>query len=147
MVDNEVVRALLERQDINGLHLLLSRAPALLLNRPEGSTSTDHEWAIHRQKLGDMAYMNALHALAMRCSFRCDHPLHGVASHGINDCKHAPSVQEQAGLDRSVWDTRWGGAGPSGKEAFLAKQAARQQGTAPGAAYFTTATSQPYTRP
>ena len=41
MVDKEVVRALLE---------------------PEGLTSTDHEWALRRQKLGNMVPMNALHA-------------------------------------------------------------------------------------
>jgi len=52
-VDKEVVRALLERQDINDLHLLVSRAPALQQNRPEGLTSADHEWAIHWQKFGD----------------------------------------------------------------------------------------------
>ena len=101
MVDKEEVRALLERQDINGLNLLLSRAPAFQQNLPEGSTSTEHEWVM----LGDMAPMNALHALAMRCSFRCDHPMHGVGGHGITDCKHAPSVQELDGLDRSIWDT------------------------------------------
>ena len=85
--------------------------------------------------------------LVMRCCFRCDHPMHGEGGHGINDCKHAPSVQEQAGLDHSTWDTRWGGAGPSGKDAFLAKQVARQQGTASVSTYVTTASSQPYTRP
>jgi len=36
MVDKEVVRALLERQEINGLHLLLNRAPAFQQNWPEG---------------------------------------------------------------------------------------------------------------
>jgi len=73
--------------------------------------------------------------------------MHGEGGHGINDCKHAPSVQEQAGLDHSTWDTRWGGAGPSGKDAFLAKQFARQHGTALGATYVTTASFQPYTHP
>jgi len=101
-----VVRALLERQDINGLHLLLNRAPAFQQNRPEGLTSADHEWALHRQRLGDMVPMNALHALVMRCCFRCDHTMHGEGGHGINDCSFLPSVQEQAGLDRSIWDTR-----------------------------------------
>ena len=92
--------------------------------------------------------MNTLHALVMRCCFRCDHTAHGEGGHGINDCPFPPSVQErQAGLDRSIWDTRWDGAGPSGKDAFLAKQAARQQGTVPGATYVTTASSRPYTRP
>ena len=110
---------------INGLHLLLNRAPAFQQNQPEGLTSTDQEWVLHRQRLGDMVPMNALHELVMRCCFRCDHPLHGEGCHGINDCKFAPSVQEQAGLDPSIWDTRWGGAGPSGKDAFLAKLAAR----------------------
>jgi hypothetical protein len=147
MVDKEVVRALLERQDINGLHLLLNRVPAFQQNRPEGLTSADHEWALHRQRLGDMVPMNTLHALVMRCCFRCDHTMHGEGGHGINDCPFLPSVQEQAGLDRSIWDTRWDGAGPSGKDAFLAKQAARQQGTVPGATYVTTASSRPYTRP
>jgi len=138
MVDKEVVRALLERRDINSLlHLFPNRAPAFQQNRPEGLTSTDLEWALHRQKLGDMVPTNALHALVMRCCFRCDNLTYGVGSHGINDCKHVPSVQDQAGLDRSSWDTRWGGAGPSGKDAFLPKQAARQQGTAPGATYVT----------
>jgi len=69
MVYKEVVRALLERQNINGLHLLLNRAPAFQQNWPEGLTSTDHEWALHRQRLGDMVPMNALHALVMRCFF------------------------------------------------------------------------------
>jgi len=73
--------------------------------------------------------------------------MHSEGGHGINDCKFPPSVQEQAGLDRSIWDTHWDGAGPSGKDAFLAKQAARQQGTVPGATYVTTSSSQPYTRP
>ena len=90
-------------------------------------TSDDHEWARQRQRQGDT--------------------MHGEGGHGINDCPFAPSVQELAGLDRSVWDTRWNGAGPSGKEAFLARQAARQQGTAPGATYVTTTSSRPYTRP
>jgi len=67
MVNKEVVRALLERQDINDLHLLLSLSQALKKNQPEGLTSTDHEWAFRRQKLGDMVPMNALHALVMRC--------------------------------------------------------------------------------
>jgi len=147
MVHKEVVRAPFERQDIDGLHLLLSRSLALQQNQPEGLTSTNHEWALHRQKLGDMVPMNTLHALVMRCCFRCDHPMHGEGGHGITNCKHAPSVEEQAGLDRSVWGTRWGGAGPSGKDAFLAKQLARQQGTALGATYVTTASSQPYTCP
>jgi len=147
MVNKEVVRALLERQDINDLHLLLSLSQALKKNQPEGLTSTDHEWAFRRQKLGDMVPMNALHALVMRCCFRCDHPMHGEGGHCINNCKHAPSVQEQAGLDRSTRDTRWGGAGPSGKDAFLAKQVACQQGTVPVATYVTTASSQPYTCP
>jgi len=147
MVDKEVARALLERQDINDLHLLLNRALAFQQNQPEGLTSTDHEWALHWQKLVDMVPMNALHALVLRCCFHCDHPMHGVGGHG---CKHDPSDQEQAGLDRSSWDTRWGGAGPSGKDGagpFLDKLAAHQQGTAPGATYVTAASSQPYTRP
>jgi len=29
--------------------------------------------------------------------------MHGKDGHGINNCKHAPSVEEQAGLDRSIW--------------------------------------------
>jgi len=91
--------------------------------------------------------MNTLNVLVMRC-FNCyDHPMHGEDGHGIINCKHAPSVEEQAGLDRSVWGTRWGGAGPSGKDAFLARQLARQQGTAPGTTYVTSASSQPYTCP
>jgi len=147
MVDKEEVRELLERQDISGLHQLLSRAPAFPQHQPEGLTSADHDYAIHRQKLGDRAPMSALHALALRCCFRCDHLMFGVGGHGITDCKHAPSAQELAGLDRSTWDTRWGGAGPSGKDTFLAKQAARQQGAVPGATYVTTASSHPYTRP
>jgi len=56
MVDKEVMWALLERQDIDGLLLLLSRTPALQQNRPKGLTSTDHEWALRRQRLGDMVY-------------------------------------------------------------------------------------------
>jgi len=147
MVDKEEVRELLERQDISGLHQLLSRAPAFQQHQPEGLTSADHNYVIHQQKLGDRAPMTALHALALRCCFRCDHLMFGVGGHGITDCKHAPSVQELAGLDRSTWDTRWFGAGPSGKDAFLAKQAARQQGAVPGATYVTTASSHPYTRP
>jgi len=121
MVDKEEVRALLERQDINGLHQLLSRAPAFQQNQPEALTSTNHDWVIHQQKLGNRAPMNALHALAVRCYFRCDHLMFGVGGHSITNCKHAPSVQELAGLDRSTSDTRWGSAGPSGKDAFLAK--------------------------
>jgi len=73
--------------------------------------------------------------------------MHGEDSHGITNCKHAPSVQEQAGMDHSTWDMRWGGAGHSGKHAFLPKQLTRQQGTAPGITYVTSASSQPYTRP
>jgi len=73
--------------------------------------------------------------------------MHSEGGHGINDCPFPPSAQEQAGLDRSVWDTRWDCARPSGKDAFLAKQAARQQGTAPGATYVTTDSSRPYTLP
>jgi len=93
MVDKEDVRELLERQDINGLHQLLSRAPAFQQNQPEGLTSADHDYVIHWQKRGDRAPMNALHALALRCCFRCDHLMFGVGGHGITDCKHAPSVQ------------------------------------------------------
>jgi len=69
--------------------------------------------------------------------------MRGEGGHGITDCPFVPSAQELAGLDRRVWDTRWNGAGPLGKEAFLAKQAARQQGTDPGATYVTTASSWP----
>jgi len=68
-----------------------------------------------------MVPMNTLHALVLRCCFRYNHPMHGEGGHGIN----APSVEEEAGLDRSVWGTRWGGAGTCGKDAFLAKQLAR----------------------
>jgi len=58
--------------------------------------------------------------------------MRGEGGHGITDCPFAPSAQELAGLDRSVWDTRWNGAGPLGKEAFLAKQlASRVQLRAP----------------
>jgi len=49
--------------------------------------------------------------------------LNGKAGHGICDCDLQPSVEEQAGMDRSVWGTRWGGAGPSGKDTYLAKLA------------------------
>jgi len=94
-----------------------------------------------------MVPMNTLHALVMRCCFRCDHIMHGERGHSINDCPFPPSVQEQAGLDRSIWDTRLDGAGPSGKDAFLAKQAVRQQGKVLGATYVTTASSRPYTCP
>ena len=147
MVDKEVMQALLERQDINDLHLLLNQAPAFQQNLPEGLTSTYHEWALHHQNFGDMVPMNVLHALVMRCCFRFDHPMHCVGGHGINNCNHVPLVQEQVGLDRSRWDTRWGGAGPSGKDTFSAKQTACQQGTVPGATYVTAVSSQPYTRP
>jgi len=146
MVDKEVMRALFERQDVDGLHLLRSRSLALQQNRPEGLTSNDHEWVLRWQRLVGMVPMSTLNSLVLRCCFRCDHSMHGEGGRGITDCKHAPSVQEQAGLDRSVWGTRWGGAGPSGKDAFLAKQLAGQQGTAPGATYVTSASSQPYTR-
>jgi len=118
MVDKEVVRALLERQDINGLHLLLSRAPAFQENQPDGLTAADHEWALHRQRLGDMVPMNTLYTLVMRCCFRCDHTIHGEGGHSINNFQFPPSVQEQAGLDRSIWDTRWDGAGLRGKSLF-----------------------------
>jgi len=91
--------------------------------------------------------MDTLHVVVMRCCFRCDHPMHGDDGHCINDCKHVPSVEEQVGLDCSVWGSRWGTAEPSGKDAFLAKQLARQQGTVLGANYVTTASSQPYTCP
>jgi len=147
MGDKEVVRAPLECQDINGLHLLLDQAPASQQNQPQGLTSADHKWVLHRQRLDNTVPMNALHALVMRCCFHCDHPMHCEGGHSINNCKFTPCVKEQAGLDHSIWDTRWGGAGPSGKDAFLATQAARQQGTAPGAIYVTTTSSQPYTRP
>jgi len=85
--------------------------------------------SLHRQRQGNMVPMNNLHALVMRCYFRCDHTMRGEGNYGITDCPFVPSVQELAGLDRSVWDTRWNGAGASGKEAFLAKQATRQEGT------------------
>ena len=85
--------------DINDLH---NRAPAFQQNRPEGLTSIDHDYAIHQQKLGDRAPMNALHALTVRCCFRYDHLMFSVEGHGITNCKHAPSVQELAGLDRST---------------------------------------------
>jgi len=145
MVDKEVVRAFLERQDIDGLHLLLSRSLTLQQNQPEGMTSANHEWAVHRQRLGNLVPMNTLNALVMRCCFRCDHPMHGEDSHSIKDFNHAPSVKEQVGMDHSTWGTRWGSAGPSGTNAFLVKQLARQHGTAPGATYVTSASSQPYT--
>jgi len=57
MVDKEAVRELLERQDIDGLSLLLSRSPTLHQNQPEGLTTTDHEWVLHRQKLGHLVPM------------------------------------------------------------------------------------------
>ena len=49
-------------------------------------------------------------------------------------------------MDLSVWYTRWGGAGPSGKDTYLAK-IARHPGTAPGATYVTSMPSKPYIRP
>jgi len=67
MVDKEVVRELLERQDINCLNLLLSRSPTLQQNQPAGLSTNDHEWALQAKKFGDLAPMNTLHALAMRC--------------------------------------------------------------------------------
>jgi len=147
MVDKEEVRALLERQDISGLHQLISRVPALPQYQHEGMTLTDHDYALYRQQLGDRTPMASLHALPQRRCFRCDKLMLGVGGHGISDCKYPPSVQELAGLDRSIWDTRWEGAGPAGKEAFLAKEAGRQLGAVPGATYVTTASSHPYTRP
>ena len=120
VVNKEVVRALFECQDMDGLSLLLSWSPTLQQNQPEGMTSTNHEWVLHRQWLCDLVPMNTLNALVMRCCFRCDHPMYGDDGHSIRDCKHAPSVEEQAGMDCSTWGTRWGGAGPSGKDAFLA---------------------------
>jgi len=94
--------------------------------------------------------MNTLHALVMRCCFRGDHPMNqtldGKAGHGIRDCDLQPSVEEQAGMDRSVWVTRWGGTGPSGKDTYLVKLA-RQQRVDLGATYVTSTSSQPYTHP
>jgi len=133
MVNKEVVRALLERQDINGLHLLFNQTPAFQQNQPEGLTSTNHEWALHRQRLGDMVPMNALHALVMHCGFRCDHTMHGEGGHSINDCTFPPSVKS-----RLVWiavsGIRVGAAqGLRGKTRFLpSKQlASRAQFRAP----------------
>jgi len=141
MVDKEMVRGLLERQDIDGLSLLLSRSSTLQQNQPEGLTTNDHEWALHSQRLGNLVPMNTLHVTVMRCCFRCNHPMHGNDSHGIHDCKHAPSVEEQASMDCSVWGTRWGGAGTSGKDDFLVKQLVWQPGAVSGATYITSASS------
>ena len=119
MVDKEEVRDLLERQDISGLHQLVSWVQTFPQYQPEGLTSGDLDYAVHWQKLGDRAPMAALHALPQRCCFRCDHLMFGEGNHGNSDCKHPPLVQELAGLDCSIWDLPTVAQGLRGKRPSL----------------------------